>query len=190
MVNIMVEKEVLRKKYIELRKSIINKEEKSNNIFLNLIDLSAFKNSNIIGIYCSMIDEVDTYRIIKYCLLDDKEVLVPKLNNNGTMNFYKIDDLNELSIKNKFGISEPISNIKQDNMDLIVVPGICFDSKLNRVGFGKGYYDKYLMNRDIYKIGLCFDWQVLDSDFINVNKYDIPMDIVVTDKRKIKNIVK
>ena len=186
----MIEKDALRKKYIELRKNIINKEEKSNNIFLNLLDLDVFKSSNIIGIYCSMVDEVDTFKIIKHSLLNNKDVLVPKLNNDGTMNFYKISDLNELSFKNKFGISEPISNIKQDNMDLIIVPGVCFDERLNRVGFGKGYYDKYLNNKSIYKIGICFDWQIIDSNFINTDEYDVPMDIVVTDKRKIKKLVK
>ena len=190
MVSVMVEKDVLRKKYIELRRTIINKEEKSNNIFFNLLDLDVFKKANIIGIYCSMNDEVDTFGMIKYCLINNKEVLVPKLNSNTTMNFYKIKDLNELSSINKFGIREPLSNIRYDDMELMIVPGICFDNMLNRVGFGKGYYDKYLMNKDIYKIGICFDWQVLDSDFININEYDIPMDIVVTDKRKIKKLVK
>ena len=190
MVCIMIEKEVLRKKYIELRKNVINKKEKSNQIFLNLIGLDIFKSSNIIGIYCSMIDEVDTFKIIEYCLLNNKEVLVPKLNNDSTMNFYKISGLNALSIKNKFGISEPISDKKQDNMELMIVPGVCFDECLNRVGFGKGYYDKYLLNKNVYKIGICFDWQILDSDFININEYDVPMDIVLTDKRKIKNLVK
>ncbi len=186
----MIGKDVLRKKYIELRKYIINKEEKSNQIFLNLIDLDIFKSSNIIGIYCSMIDEVDTFKIIEYCLLNDKEVLVPKLNNEGTMNFYKITDINDLLFKNKFGIVEPISNIRQDNMELMIVPGICFDLYLNRIGFGKGYYDKYLMDKNVYKIGICFDRQILDSDFINTNEYDIPMNLIITDKRKIKSIVK
>ena len=51
-------------------------------------------------------------------------------------------------------------------------------------------HDKYLMNKDIYKIGICFDEQVLNTNYINTDEYDISMDIVVTDKRKIKNLVK
>lgn len=185
-----MDKKELRKKYLDLRKEIINKEEKSNIIYNELIKLDILDKSNTIGIYSSMSEEVDTLKLIKYCLINKKEVLLPKINKDNTMNFYKIESLSELSSVNKFGIREPISDIKNDNMDLIIVPGVCFDGNLNRVGFGKGFYDKYLQEKDIYKIAICFDEQILRYEYIDIDKYDIAMDLIITDKRKIKSLVK
>ena len=81
---------------------------------------------------------------------------------------------------------EPVGNAYSGDIDLIIVPGVSFDEELNRLGFGKGYYDKYLASKNIFKIGICFDNQVIK--LLPVNDYDIKMDLVVTDKRLIKKV--
>ena len=95
------------------------------------------------------------------------------------MVFIKIDKDTKYT-KSTLGILEPIGEEYIGNIDLIIVPGIAFDKSLNRLGFGKGYYDKYLGNKDIYKIGICFRKQLIDN--VLVNNLDIPVNLVVTEK--------
>ena len=66
-------------------------------------------------------------------------------------------------------------------MDLIIVPGVAFDRENNRLGYGKGYYDRFLTSKDILKIGLAFSEQIVD--FLECDNYDIPMDIIISDKK-------
>ena len=80
-----------------------------------------------------------------------------------------------------FGIDEPIGNVydNPEKIDLIVVPGVAFDKKNNRLGRGKAYYDKLLKTANTFKVGICFDFQLIDS--VPVDKYDIKMDLVISD---------
>ena len=82
--------------------------------------------------------------------------------------------------KGKLGVMEPIGNIYLGNIDLIIVPGISFDKELNRLGFGKGYYDKFLSENNIFKVGICFEKQIVSK--LPVDSYDVKMDLVITDK--------
>ncbi len=171
----------LRKKYLIIRQNIINKDKKSEMIFNKLISSDEYKKSNIIALYYSLKSEVNTLELIKYSLKNNKIVLLPKVINND-MVFYKIESLNNL-IKSNFGIMEPSNGIifDKNNIDLIVVPGVCFDKYLNRIGFGKGYYDKYLSNSNIYSIGICFQEQISDGMIIT-DKTDIKLKKIITDK--------
>ena len=69
-------------------------------------------------------------------------------------------------------------NIYKGKIDLIIVPGVGFDQNNNRLGYGKGFYDHFLKNKNIFKIGICFKEQLLDE--IPVNEYDIKMDLIIT----------
>ena len=64
---------------------------------------------------------------------------------------------------------------------VIIVPGLMFDKELNRLGYGKGYYDKYLKSKNIYKIGLCYSCNLIDS--LEIEEHDIKMDLVITEER-------
>ena len=75
--------------------------------------------------------------------------------------------------------------VPKESIDLIVVPAVSFDLEKNRLGFGKGCYDYYLEENNFYKIGICFDEQISDINFNN-DRYDIRMDLVITEKREIK----
>ena len=180
-----MDKTILREKYLRLRKQIDNKEEKSRIIKDRLIKLDEYLNSKKVGIYYSMDQEVDTKPIIEDLLDRKKEVYLPKVVGEN-MIFIKIDSLDFEKEKSSFGVTEPILNEKsilEDDLDLLIIPGICFDLSKNRVGYGKGFYDRYIGEKNIIKISLCFDKQVLINDTIQINTNDKKMDIVVTEER-------
>ena len=176
----MMNKDNLRKLMLERRKNILNKKELSINIFDKLLDLDIYKNSRVIALYYSLCDEVDTRDIIPR-LLNKKIVLLPKVINDK-MIFIKINKDTKYN-KSNVGILEPLGKEYLDNIDLIIVPGVSFDREHNRLGFGKGYYDKYLKDKDIYKIGICFNKQLTDT--LPIDDYDIKMDLIITEKELI-----
>ena len=150
-------KKDLRAKFKNIRESIKNKKEKSYIITDKIINSECYKNSNIIALYGSMPFEVDTNLLIEKSLLLKKRVVLPKIVRENRMEFYEIFSLDDIEKSNTFGLKEPIiqgAAVLNSNIDLIIVPGICFDTAKNRVGFGKGYYDRFLTNsRNIKKIG-------------------------------------
>lgn len=172
-------KKELREKYKKIRKRITDKEEKSLIISNTLFKLEEFCKANVVGIYSSLSEEVDTKCIIEYCLKYNKKIAFPKVENSE-MRFYYINNINDLNRVGSFGIMEPEGNNLAEDIEIMIVPGICFDRQNNRIGFGGGYYDKYLSkNRDIFKIGICFREQITEK--IETNETDIKMDIIITD---------
>ena len=181
-----MKKDEIRKKYIEIRKNIKFKKIKSYIIFLKIKNMDLYKKSNVIALYNSTSNEVNTKRLINYSLKKKKIVLLPVVVGKEII-FYKINKKTKY-IKSKFGVFEPITDIKDkldpNVIDLIIVPGICFDYEGNRIGFGKGYYDRFLQNKNLNTIGICFDEQIIDK--VEIEKTDISMDNLVTDKRNIR----
>lgn len=114
-------------------------------------------------------------------------MLLPKTIENNNLEFYRILEYNDKYVKESkpFNIKEPIvENCKKYNkesIDLLIIPGLCFDYNKARVGYGKGYYDKYLENQTIRKIGICFEEQLLKDDYIKTNETDIKMDNIITE---------
>ena len=85
-----------------------------------------------------------------------------------------------------FGIMEPIeqkTTVDESEIDLIIVPGVAFDRQLNRMGRGKGYYDRLLSTLQVPKIGICFDFQL--QDMIPIEPFDKKMDMIITEKEVI-----
>lgn len=177
----MDEKNHLRNKYKNIRQKIDVKDKiKSNDIiFKKIINMQKYKNSNLILVYASKEDEVDTIRLINYSLKNNKKVALPKCNENH-MDFYYIDSINELK-KGSFNILEPITkNMVDDfNNSICVVPGVVFDKNKNRIGYGKGYYDRFLYKYKGMKIGLCYKSCICNN--IQTSIYDIKMDKVICD---------
>ncbi len=173
-------KDEYRKKYLSIRKNIENKDLKDENIYRQLIKNKKIISANIILIYVSKVEEVDTIKLINY-LLKHKKVAVPKIEND-MMNFYYIDSIEDLK-EGYFKVSEPTTNdiVKDFTGVVSITPGICFSKNLYRLGYGKGYYDKfYSIHKNIYKIGLCYKELLLDN--IPHNKYDIKVDEIITNK--------
>lgn len=134
-------------------------------------------------VYMSSFNEPDTSAIVKYLIDNNIKVVVPISNvNDFTITPSYISCLDDLK-KGAYGIYEPdvIYKAKLDDIDLILVPGIAFSKSGDRIGFGKGYYDKLLQNFSGKKVGICYDFQVIES--VPASKHDIKMDMIVTEER-------
>ncbi len=148
----------------------------SNVIQYRVLLLDEFKASKIIGAYYPIGSEVKIDKILEYAL-KYKILTLPKVKEE--IIFVNVNNLARLS-KGRYGILEPIDDtiIKPD---LIIVPGVVFDEQGYRIGYGKGYYDRYLMKSKCYSIGVAYDFQVLRD--IPHDMHDIKLDKIVTDKR-------
>ena len=174
-------KNELRKKYKEVRKD----NQPTDKIFKRIITLPEYQESQSIALFFSTPFEVDTKSLIEYSLKQNKSVYLPRVVDKHQMVFIKINDLNkEHFTLSKYGIYEPIGESTTDNIDLTIVPGLCFDKRGFRVGYGGGFYDYYLSNHNTTKVGICYDNQITDE--IDIDEYDIQMDILVTEKQVIR----
>lgn len=173
-----MKKEFLRKKYKEKRDNIKNKVTKDNLIYQKVINNKDILSSKTLLIYISINSEVDTTKIINY-FLNTKNIAVPKIIDNN-MFFCYVTNLNDLT-PGKYNIPEPTNeNIVTDFDNAIcIVPGICYDKKNYRVGYGKGYYDRFLSKNKIKTIGLCYKECMIEK--IDNDKYDYKIDEVITD---------
>ncbi len=172
-------KEILREKYLNIRKNI-NKKNKikyDNDIFNKVINLKEYKESKLVLVYASLKYEVDTFNIINYSLNTNKKVAVPKCEGNDII-FYEIKNLKGLE-EGSFGILEPKANkpITDFNDSICIIPGVAFDKQNNRIGYGKGFYDRFLKNYKGTKIGLTYKECVCDKIDSDIN--DIKMDKVI-----------
>ena len=173
-----MKKEFLRKKYKEKRDNIKNKVTKDNLIYQKVINNKDILSSKTLLIYISINSEVDTIKIINYFLYA-KNIAVPKIIDNN-MYFCYVTNLNDLT-PGKYNIPEPTNeNIVTDFDNAIcIVPGICYDKENYRVGYGKGYYDRFLSKNKIKTIGLCYKECMIEK--IDNDKYDYKIDEVITD---------
>ena len=175
-----ISKKSFRDYAFSLRKKITNKKDLETKIKNNILNNKKVIDAKNILIYISKDLEVDTKILIKDLWNLNKNIYVPKVENN-IINFYKINSFKDLVI-GSYNILEPITNIKYkyNKNDCIIVPGLLFDKKNNRLGYGGGYYDKYLSDKKLYKIGICFSAFVVDK--LITDKYDIKMDEVITER--------
>lgn len=179
----------------ELRKEIIKKRDeldciekiiKDKKIIEKLKDTKEYKEAKGIFVYIGFGSEINTKILIEDALKDGKEVYVPKVIKKE-MVFIKINSLENL-VTSSYGILEPIgdkSNFNVDNLGLIVMPGLAFDKQGNRLGYGGGYYDKFLSSNkiDAKKIALAYDFQVLDK--VPSEEHDIKIDSIITEDKEI-----
>ena len=182
-------KDIVRRELIEKRKSLTKSEifKKSEIIKNKLFELSEFKKAKTILFYVSYDNEVFTHDMIKESIDNKKNVIVPisdKKNKNLILS--KLQSWNDLSI-GSYEILEPkkekIEEVTIKEIDLIIVPGVGFDEKGNRLGHGKGYYDKLLEKFKEKTIALAFDFQVIDM--IPTEPHDKKINIIITEKNVI-----
>lgn len=159
---------------------VMGKSIKCSNTFF---DSNLYQEAKTIMSYVSIKNEVDTSFINRKILENNKILILPVIEKNN--DFIKavrcIDDKNMK--KGTYGISEPINEEKFDiNMiDIVIVPAVAYDKRGYRIGFGKGYYDKFLKNYKGIKIGLGYDFQLIDN--ILEENHDIKMDyLIIEDK--------
>lgn len=153
-------------------------QAKSNEVFSVLEITGVFQSAKHIFIYNSLKDEVSTIDFIKRWCADKNFYLPAILEDKMIFKSHQPDTEYKAST---LGVKEPINTdiVNHQIADIIIVPGIAFDRKMNRLGRGKGYYDKFLSQTKATKIGICFDFQLLDS--IPCNDHDIKMDIIISE---------
>ncbi|MEW6096269.1 MAG: 5-formyltetrahydrofolate cyclo-ligase [bacterium] len=178
----------LRKAISEKRNLLTTQEitSKSLKIKERLFNLEEFKKASIISFYISFRSEVQTHEMIKEALRLDKRVAVPIVESEKVLSLSEIKDFdNELKI-GKFGILEPKlecrRKINLEEVELVIVPGVVFDERGNRIGYGGGYYDNLLNKmKGIPFIGLAYELQIVNH--IPVEDGDIPVHKIITEKR-------
>jgi 5-formyltetrahydrofolate cyclo-ligase len=174
-------KAALRKKILEMRDSLTQDEisSKSRAIMKTLFSMPRFKEAKVVAFYLPKGSEVDAGMMVKEALRLGKEVVVPVTDHKIT--FYKFKSFDDLK-KGKYGILEPKTREKPSKPpDIILIPGTCFGLCMHRVGYGKGYYDDYLGKSFSYRIGLCFDFQLVEK--LPTHENDQRMDEIITEKR-------
>ena len=175
-------KSAIRKKILRIRKSKDTKKYKINYLSLLKIIKKEKIKGKFLGGYYPYNYELDTLGIMRKLEVKKFNILLPKIKTNSQMNFFKWSTSDPL-ITNTFGIPEPISK-KIMYPDIILVPLVAFDNNLNRIGYGGGFYDRYISkikkNKKVLTIGLAFSFQKVRR--IPINKHDIKLDYIVTEK--------
>lgn len=187
--NIQYEKTVLRRDILKRRNAINESDIKaiSFEIFNRLIKLNEVRNSKNICIYVSKGSEIDTRFMIEKFISMNKVIYAPKSDiKSNFMAFYRIKSLNELSI-GAFSVLEPDSEAERyeqyNRCDVCIVPGLSFDKKGFRLGYGKGYYDRFLKDFKGVKIGLCFDEFIKET--LPTYDTDAAVDMIISEAEKI-----
>lgn len=182
--EIILKKKELRKKYKQIRSAIPDKTYKSKIITNKIINDIDYKNAKIIALFKSFGSEVDTDEIIIHSINNRKIVVLPRVVGDK-LKFYKINSINENLLISSLGVAEPIENeenyIESKKIDLIIVPGLCFDKENNRLGYGKGYYDKILRENDVQSIAICFKEQILENEILPTIDSDVKVKKIITD---------
>ncbi|MBI2542887.1 MAG: 5-formyltetrahydrofolate cyclo-ligase [Candidatus Aenigmarchaeota archaeon] len=161
-----------------LKRNALNRNlviETSKVIVDKVRNYEPFKKSTRIMLYFEIGNEVK----ISPLLDDSKEFYLPKLLNNSIVpiRFTGFDRLET----NNFGVKEPSgSEIDKNRLEICIVPGVCFDVEGNRMGYGKGFYDRFLGDFNGLKIGICYEFQLVEK--VHEKKHDITMDVIITEK--------
>lgn len=180
------DKKELRKEMLQ-RRNLLSKEQVENSskqITDYVIKSDLFQNASNICVYQAFRNEVCCDDIVKEAFLSGKQVFVPVTDIvTKTMEFYEILETTQWKT-GAYGILEPC--IQEDSTilkekALILMPGLLFDKEKHRIGYGGGYYDKYLTNHTIHiKIALCYDFQVIAE--LPYEEYDVTPDYIVTEQ--------
>ncbi len=180
-------KKLLRSKIKKVRERLSPKEvrELSNAVIENLKRCKYFKNAKVVMFYFPVRGEVDLLPLVEELLKDKtKKVLLPKITADDELVAVEISDMEVLK-PGKYGIPEPLGGkiVKPEKIDLVLVPGVAFDEKGNRLGMGKGYYDRFLPRVKGKKVGVAYDFQILPSFEFPKEEHDHPVDAVITPTR-------
>ena len=177
-------KSEIRKKILKLRKQ--NSSQNLNINFHHILRILKKEKvkGKIIGGYYPFNYEIDVMKVLNKFEKQNYIITLPKIKKNSQMDFFYWST-NDPLVVNKYGIPEPTSTkIKYPN--ILLVPLVAFDSNLNRVGYGGGFYDRYInrikKNQKIITIGLAYSFQKVKK--IPVNKYDNKLDFIITEKIK------
>ena len=174
-----------RNKILALRRAQLecdpeNKVEKDEIIRDHVLDLLEWQDAETVLLYASCDDEVDTFDLMKRAWEHGKRVALPRVSGDE-LELCEVSDGDRLE-KGSYGILEPCSDctpVLPSEVDIAIVPGIVFDKRGHRVGYGKGYYDRLLKETRCPHIGLAYGFQIVD--YIPEEDYDVPVNMVITE---------
>lgn len=183
----------------ELRNCILNELQDLDIAEINRIELNImkklfahpfWKQANRIGITLSYRNEWNTVPIIERAWSEGKEICVPKTDHvNKRLLFYKITQFDDIEVGFAH-IREPnperTALVRKHELDLVIVPGVVFDRSGYRIGYGGGYYDRFLQHFTSNTLSLCSEMQLVPT--LPVEPHDIPVHYLITDKNVIKAV--
>lgn len=201
----MKTKQELRKEILQKRDSLTPEErsEKSKRITERVVVHENFREADVILLFSSYKSEVDTTGIFAVARRDGKDVYYPRVQGEE-MEFYKVESEMDL-LEGYRGIREPAADshkrfaLPTDKKICVIMPGAVFDEAGNRIGYGGGYYDKFIekletsmrkevAKRNIYKIALAFGCQIVEVGLISNEVYDKKVDDIITEDCKISKL--
>lgn len=187
----VMSKEALRSTF-RVRRSALSKEERARadlRIASRLLELSEVVRADCVFTYLSFGSEVDTRFVITRCWEMGKRVCLPRCAAGFTLTWHAVEDLDHL-VRSRFGMEEPAAGAPQAQpagsvYSVALVPGLAFDRRGFRLGYGGGYYDRFLPAFSGVSIGLCRS-DLLSDELPSLSEYDYPVDLVVTDDEAIR----
>ena len=171
----VLRREIREKKRAMTEEEIVDRSEKLGQLF---VQSEAYRKAKTVYGYLPYNQEVRTVPMLEQALRDGKHVAVPKIYGD-TMKFLYLDDLSKVE-KNDMGIPEPIADtpVADDKTALVLMPGLAFTKQGDRMGYGGGFYDRFLADEpDHPTLALCYAFQIVDS--LPTEEFDIPVDTVL-----------
>ena len=168
-------REIREKKRAMSEAEIVSRSEKLGELFLKS---QAYQNAKTVYGYLPYNQEVRTVPMLEQALRDGKRVAVPKIYGD-TMKFLYLDDLSKVE-KNDMGIPEPVADtpVAEDTTALVLMPGLAFTKQGDRMGYGGGFYDRFLAEEPNHPtLALCYEFQIVDN--LPTEEFDIPVDTVL-----------
>lgn len=189
-----MDKRTLRSEILNKRKALSKEEviNKSSDISSLLFSTEQYKNSKYIMCYIDFRNEVRTEEIIKSALNEGKNIIIPiSVVETKQLILSQLMDYDKELEAGTYGILEPkkefIREVYPELIDLVLMPGVAFDRRGYRIGYGGGYYDRFLTKIDdpVPKIALAFELQMVPH--VREGRYDLPVDYIITEKEIIKS---
>lgn len=188
-----MDKKAIRKKIIAQRDDLDFdvKQSKDELIINRFLDQGFIEKYDNIFCYVSFGSEIDNGKILSTILDSGKNLFVPYVNTDSRqMRLCQINDLSEDLERGHYGILEPKKNLRKPVnsgiIDCVISPGVAFTRKMERIGYGGGYYDRFYsgLKKMPFIVALAYDFQIVDS--LPTESFDIPVDMIITEKQIIK----
>lgn len=184
MKNSVKSKNHLRHTILAIRDALpeTTRQKSSSNICQQILDLPQYRKIDNLLVYSPIRNEVPLDALVKTAQSDRKNIFFPKVIDNQTIEFYQITAAHRF-IRGKFDILEPVGNTTKykGQPALIIVPGIAFNAQRHRIGYGKGYYDRFLNeNPQIFSIGVGYPFQM--NQTFNTEAHDISLDLIISER--------